>query len=1081
MTLEVSKMSEIMNNLLTVINNIGRSFCNNATDMFIQSGILIVFLLMVDMLIRRRVRATFRYCIWMLVLIKLVLPPSLSLPTGIGYWSGDFLPSDSSVSKQISMPNESDILQVESDSSTQTETVVSPVQTDQIKSYDINPERISTIGTTVPVQVQGIDPVTFTWQGIIFVLWLIGVVILFVLLIQRILFVRGLISQSGPVSKELNELLNQCRQKIGISRKTELRLITNIQSPAVCGLYKPIILIPTTLLKQLPREKLRTVIIHELAHLKREDLWINCVQTLLQIFYFYNPLVWFANLKIRRIREQAVDEMVLVVLGAEAKSYSNTLIDIAEMAFFKTSLSLRLIGVVESKKALQGRIKHMLARPIPKNAKLGLFGLLIIIIAAAVLLPMAKGQFNEEDVFDKNTLIKIDSESDYIGIVKEIGNTKSFSKTYDVVFRKGEKLLVVAELYKAGEPMQVLGAKIFDSPVGAEKLSSSFSFSKTNKSKTATKHHGNVKLGEQVFDIPEFKVDKFPSSTWWGWFNGDALRKSTDRLGRDSEAMKVLFYYAGNFPDTNNKARFWIPASNTTPVEASYAFVLKAIPLSRLEKLYVQPIGSYQGLGGKLIEPDGFTLGMADAIADEYKYELLRIVNDALVNTCIATLPNGVTVELLGICEYPTTGKRWWRPDGSLVTSDGFGDFNFNDPYYIPENNEYTRVFAVKLGGKDFDEVKLSWNINSLRSSFYPDYEDENTKKLKPVQIIIAKFSKDVQFEDLTIRLAVGSWKPVASGGDGRTTSSTNDSITDRSVIFHEAVNKDGNLKLSATHLLGSDYDCRIVVYDNQGKLHEPLKRSNSGSEMRLCEGYFDNISPDQIKYIGLQARPYEWTTFKEVSLRPGVKTDVQIVADLVQTEHDQDSVISSVSRQRRFVMLVVGLEHMTFEGQLVTWGQLPEMLEKIPSRSNTVLCMGIESDEMTMGQINQANSKTESLSRQFGFEYFSYVGVHDLGLRGEPVHSIIKGPLKFNEEIRLPLTADNDKNLGMLICSYIKFNKSDNQIDALLDLLISSSPKSKWEVRVMLFDTKDRELCSDTKIVENSGRALQVGKENTV
>ena len=79
--------------------------------------------------------------------------------------------------------------------------------------------------------------------------------------------------------------------------------------------------------------------IHELTHIKRGDLWVNLVQTIVQVVYFYNPFVWLANVIVRRIREQAVDEMVLVALGTEAKSYSNTLIDIAEMAFWKANFS----------------------------------------------------------------------------------------------------------------------------------------------------------------------------------------------------------------------------------------------------------------------------------------------------------------------------------------------------------------------------------------------------------------------------------------------------------------------------------------------------------------------------------------------------------------------------------------------------------------------------------------------------------------------------------------------------------------------------------------------------------------------
>jgi len=226
---------------------------------------------------------------------------------------------------------------------------------------------------------------------LVFLGWLVGMVVLLALLVQRVCFVRGLIAQSKPADGRLLEMLEDCRCQIGIRQNIELRLSGDTLSPAVCGLFKPIILMPAALLEKLSREKLKAVLIHELAHIKRADVWVNLLQTMLQIVYFYNPLVWIANAMIRRIREQAVDEMVLVTLKPETKSYSNTLIDIAEMAFWRPNFSLRLIGVVESKKALERRIKHMLNRPVPKSSKLGILGLFVIVVIGVIILPMGCG------------------------------------------------------------------------------------------------------------------------------------------------------------------------------------------------------------------------------------------------------------------------------------------------------------------------------------------------------------------------------------------------------------------------------------------------------------------------------------------------------------------------------------------------------------------------------------------------------------------------------------------------------------------------------------------------------------------
>ena len=78
-----------MNSLITFLNTTGKTFVDFSTPMLIQSSVLIITLVVLDLLLRKKVRAVFRYCIWMLVLVKLVLPTTLSSPTGIGYWFGD--------------------------------------------------------------------------------------------------------------------------------------------------------------------------------------------------------------------------------------------------------------------------------------------------------------------------------------------------------------------------------------------------------------------------------------------------------------------------------------------------------------------------------------------------------------------------------------------------------------------------------------------------------------------------------------------------------------------------------------------------------------------------------------------------------------------------------------------------------------------------------------------------------------------------------------------------------------------------------------------------------------------------------
>ena len=366
-------MNQAINTCITGLNNIGRGFWDYAAGVSIQVSVLIVLLLILDFLLRKRVRAVFRYCLWMLLFVKLVLPASFTLPTGIGYWLGDYFPSEVSIAKFVPQTEEA-----------------APTVIDIPQRYVfLETPAMNETATT------GVELESISWQGLVFSGWLVGMFVLLVLLIRRICFVEGLIAKSRPANERSLEMLNECRCQMGIRQSVELRLTGGKLSPAVCGFFKPVIVIPAALLKKLSREKLRAVLIHELAHVRRGDAWVNLLQTVLQIVHFYNPLVWLANAMVRRAREQAVDEMVLVTLRPETKSYSNMLIDIAEMAFWRPNFSLRIIGVVESKKALERRINHMLTRPVPKSSKLGCLGLIAIVVVGAILLPMGRNSIAE--------------------------------------------------------------------------------------------------------------------------------------------------------------------------------------------------------------------------------------------------------------------------------------------------------------------------------------------------------------------------------------------------------------------------------------------------------------------------------------------------------------------------------------------------------------------------------------------------------------------------------------------------------------------------------------------------------------
>src|SRR6185312_16279696 len=75
-----------MNALIESLNVWGGRFVDFALPILWQSSLLIVMVFALDFLLRRKIRPAVRYALWFVVFLKLVLPPTLALPTGAAWW-----------------------------------------------------------------------------------------------------------------------------------------------------------------------------------------------------------------------------------------------------------------------------------------------------------------------------------------------------------------------------------------------------------------------------------------------------------------------------------------------------------------------------------------------------------------------------------------------------------------------------------------------------------------------------------------------------------------------------------------------------------------------------------------------------------------------------------------------------------------------------------------------------------------------------------------------------------------------------------------------------------------------------------
>jgi len=118
--------------------------------------------------------------------------------------------------------------------------------------------------------------------------------------------------------------LDQLRSRLRVTKPIVLLETALAQSPAVIGYIRPVILTPAGMLTGMAVTQVDSILLHELAHIRRHDYLANLLQTLIEGTLFYHPAVWWISHVIRTERENCCDDLVVSVIG-DARDYATAL------------------------------------------------------------------------------------------------------------------------------------------------------------------------------------------------------------------------------------------------------------------------------------------------------------------------------------------------------------------------------------------------------------------------------------------------------------------------------------------------------------------------------------------------------------------------------------------------------------------------------------------------------------------------------------------------------------------------------------------------------------------------------------
>lgn len=141
-----------------------------------------------------------------------------------------------------------------------------------------------------------------------------------------------------------------------------------INTPAAVGFFRPAVILPSWLLKELSPTELKQVLLHEIAHLSRWDDWTNLVQKVLRAVLFFHPLVWWIDARLSLEREMACDDAVLRETQ-NPKAYARCLAALAERSYARRGLALAQAAVSRFRQTSM-RVARIIHLGTPETARL---------------------------------------------------------------------------------------------------------------------------------------------------------------------------------------------------------------------------------------------------------------------------------------------------------------------------------------------------------------------------------------------------------------------------------------------------------------------------------------------------------------------------------------------------------------------------------------------------------------------------------------------------------------------------------------------------------------------------------------
>jgi beta-lactamase regulating signal transducer with metallopeptidase domain len=317
-----------------------------------QVALLAAIVGLTSLALRNR-SAHLRYLLWLIVLAKCLVPPLLAVPLAV-------LP----------------------------ERHPSPFITGvALQEEHSAPEAPVSVGGAAPPQE--LKPAVPSARELMALVWAAGA-FFFLLWVggRAVRYASWLRDRRRPLPPTMQESIREPSAGFKFRKWPRIWLVEDISQPFVWGLLRGSVYLPADFVGLSGSDRQRSVLAHELSHVARFDAGVNLLQVVAQALYWFHPLVWWTNRRIRQEREKCCDEMAVAHLNAPPEHYTEAIVD-ALAAERRSAHPIPSLAIVGSVKDIEERIKTMLRPGRKFHKRPSLVAATVTLLIAFVTIPTA--------------------------------------------------------------------------------------------------------------------------------------------------------------------------------------------------------------------------------------------------------------------------------------------------------------------------------------------------------------------------------------------------------------------------------------------------------------------------------------------------------------------------------------------------------------------------------------------------------------------------------------------------------------------------------------------------------------------